>query len=500
VPRGSTLLPQLNDALAAAKADGTVARLIEQYLDIAPEDQAPIPTPAPTPATAPTATPATAVTPAPARCDPYTGYGNPLDLSVPDDTPMQPGQAFDKRWRIVNAGTCDWTAGYAFVYANKGERMGGQDAPIKVAVPVGGSLDISVPMLAPTAPGTHYGYWQMADANGKPFGKQVSVKIVVVAPPPPPTQPPPTNISWKVDRDRIKQGESANFTLNVTGARNVWFNEKGQPYVGVNGQSTQRVTPSRDTTYQLRVEQSDGRYWEDYKTIYVTQAVSRPEIVEFGINPQYETVIGQPVTLWWKVRGVVDGISLLRNGAQLNQTTAVESAWEDSPPAGDWTYELQAWGPGGSASPAYQQIRVKREPEQPPPDITRFDSNPQGSVLQGQCVELSWDIQGGWDGMELTVNGGTLTGGAGPSTYQDCQCPQNTGVCNYELRVWNQSGSDNAGLSLEVVMQTLPGNPAATFCQDNGGQYNGDQNTCTLPDGTVCDAWAYANGECPAPQ
>jgi putative hemolysin len=112
-------------------------------------------------------------------------------------------------------------------------------------------------------------------------------------------------------------------------------------------------------------------------------------------------------------------------------------------------------------------------------------------------VNLSWDIQGGWDGMELSVNGTVLTGGAGPSNYQDCECPKNTGTCNYELRVWSSTGEDRRNVSVQVAMQTLPGNPAATFCTDNGGQYNSEQNTCTLSDGTVCDAWAYVNGECP---
>jgi putative hemolysin len=85
----------------------------------------------------------------------------------------------------------------------------------------------------------------------------------------------------------------------------------------------------------------------------------------------------------------------------------------------------------------------------------------------------------------------------GHLSHQDCGCPQNLGTCNYELRVWNQSGEERAGLSVEVMMQTLPGNPAATFCPNNGGQYNSEQGTCTLSDGTVCEAWAYANGECP---
>jgi polar amino acid transport system substrate-binding protein len=596
VRQGSPLLPQLNKALAAALADGTVGGLIEQYLNIPEDQQLPVPTPTPQPAVVPTATPTPAGAAPPVSCDNGTGFdAKTVDQTVPDGTKMQPGEAFEKRWRIANVGTCDWTASYSFVYANKGERMGGQDAPIGKAVPKGSSLEVSVVMTAPSAPGKHYGYWQVADAKGQPFGKQVYVEIMVVAPSPTPTQTPPANISWKVDRDHIKQGESAYFTLNVTGVKNVWFNEKGQPYVGVNGLSTQKVTPPRDTTYQLRVEQNDGNFWNDYRTIYVAQAVGAPAIAQFGINPQYEVVMGQPVTLSWVVQGVADGVALLRDGVQLHQTTAVTSSYTDKPPAGNpVTYELQAWGPGGSANPAYQQITVKKEvPPQPPPAITRFDSNPPGEVVAGNCLDLSWDVQGAVEGLELKVNGSPLPvdspGGrsfhdcecprnAGTCTYelrawgpggsanpaalqinvkpeappapvitqfdysppgpvlqgdcvnlswdlqgavqglelkvngnplpvdpgsrslQDCQCPQNIGTCAYELRAWNQSGGDDRGLSVEVIMKTLPGNPAATFCEDNGGRYDGEQNTCTLSDGTVCDAWAYVNGECPAPQ
>ena len=126
VRKGSSLLPHLNQALAAALADGTVAGLVEEYLNIGKDQQLPIPTPTPQPAKAPTATPVPAGTPTPAPCTNGTGYGNPLDLTVPDDTIMQPGQTFEKRWRIVNVGTCEWAAGYSFVYANKGEGWAGR--------------------------------------------------------------------------------------------------------------------------------------------------------------------------------------------------------------------------------------------------------------------------------------------------------------------------------------------------------------------------------------
>lgn len=44
------------------------------------------------------------------------------------------------------------------------------------------------------------------------------------------------------------------------------------------------------------------------------------------------------------------------------------------------------------------------------------------------------------------------------------------------------------------------GNPAAQYCTDHGGSYL--DGKCAFPDGSSCDAWAFARGECspkPAP-
>jgi hypothetical protein len=42
--------------------------------------------------------------------------------------------------------------------------------------------------------------------------------------------------------------------------------------------------------------------------------------------------------------------------------------------------------------------------------------------------------------------------------------------------------------------QELP-NPAAAFCEERGGTVSGAEPMCTLPDGTVVDAWEYYRAE-----
>ena len=92
------------------------------------------------------------------------------DVTVPDNTQMVPGQSFVKTWRLRNSGTCTWTPHYALVFA-RGDQMG---APVSIAlpatVPPNATVDLSVSLTAPAAPGTYRGDWQLRNADGELFG------------------------------------------------------------------------------------------------------------------------------------------------------------------------------------------------------------------------------------------------------------------------------------------------------------------------------------------
>ncbi|MGE5376838.1 MAG: transporter substrate-binding domain-containing protein [Bacteroidota bacterium] len=172
-----SLQSRLNEALNTIQTDGTLARLASQYLGINSGTQ-PLPTPPPS-----SSTPA----PPPIPCDSMTFVS---DLTVPDGTQMNPGQSFTKTWRIKNTGSCTWNSSYRFVFV-QGNSMGGQPQSIQGTVAPNQTYDMSVPMTAPTNPGTYAGWWQMANAQNTPFGTRVWVEIVVPAPPPQQPQPTP---------------------------------------------------------------------------------------------------------------------------------------------------------------------------------------------------------------------------------------------------------------------------------------------------------------------
>ncbi len=101
------------------------------------------------------------------------------DVTIPDGTVMRPEQSFTKTWRIRNSGSTKWS-GYSLAFVSDAQ-MG---APAIVSVPTtapGTTVDISVPMTAPTEAGFYRSDWQMRTADGKFFGTSVYVLIMVKA-------------------------------------------------------------------------------------------------------------------------------------------------------------------------------------------------------------------------------------------------------------------------------------------------------------------------------
>lgn len=113
------------------------------------------------------------------------------DVTVPDGTIMAAGQAFDKTWKIQNAGSCTWSTSYTIAFVG-GNQMGGAATAVKVPVPPGNQTQMTVSLKAPTAAGSYTGQWRMLNAGGAAFGNTLTVVISVgtgatVTPGPSPT-------------------------------------------------------------------------------------------------------------------------------------------------------------------------------------------------------------------------------------------------------------------------------------------------------------------------
>ncbi|MGW8249456.1 MAG: NBR1-Ig-like domain-containing protein [Anaerolineales bacterium] len=114
-------------------------------------------------------TPPSTAAPTSQSCD-KAAAGNPIDVTVPDDTQMQPEQSFTKTWRLENVGSCTWTSNYAVTFFS-GEQMGAPAAvPLRGEVQPGQSVDISVDMVAPKQAGKYQGNWKLRNASNVLFG------------------------------------------------------------------------------------------------------------------------------------------------------------------------------------------------------------------------------------------------------------------------------------------------------------------------------------------
>jgi hypothetical protein len=116
-----------------------------------------------------TPSPKASSTPAAKACD-QAEAGTPIDVTIPDDTQMTPGQTFTKVWRLRNSGTCTWSKDYSIAVFS-GE---GMSAPSSVPLPnkiePGQSMDISVDLVAPAVAGTYQGNWKLRNASSTWFG------------------------------------------------------------------------------------------------------------------------------------------------------------------------------------------------------------------------------------------------------------------------------------------------------------------------------------------
>lgn len=138
--------------------------------------------------TAPAAPAVTATdTPAPQPTDTPTQTQRPCnqavfitDVTIPDGSDIQTGASFTKTWRLQNTGSCTWTSGYHVVFVN-GDRMNSPDAVSVTGgtVPTGGTVDVSVTLTAPAAPGTYRGNYRLRSSDGVVFGVGGGVSFYV---------------------------------------------------------------------------------------------------------------------------------------------------------------------------------------------------------------------------------------------------------------------------------------------------------------------------------
>ncbi len=96
--------------------------------------------------------------------------GNPIDVTIPDDTIVQAGTSFTKTWRLENGGACTWNHEYSIVWVTGEQMSASKSYRLQQTVAPGASIDISLEMTAPASVGTYQSFWMLQNASGQYFG------------------------------------------------------------------------------------------------------------------------------------------------------------------------------------------------------------------------------------------------------------------------------------------------------------------------------------------
>ncbi len=171
------------------------------------------------------------------------------DVTIPDGTTIGAGQAFNKVWRLQNSGTCVWTDAYRLAF------VGGTGMTKVLTFPVpsiqpGGTVDVSVPMNAPTRTGRQTSLWQMQTASGALFGVILNATISVPgAASSAQCSGAPVITSFTASPTTITAGQSATLTYGLV--QNADTAEIDQNIGGVATPGSVVVSPTTTTNYTM---------------------------------------------------------------------------------------------------------------------------------------------------------------------------------------------------------------------------------------------------------
>lgn len=262
------------------------------------------------------------------------------DVTIPDGMTIAAGQPFNKTWRMTNNGTCTWT-NYEFVFTSGTAMTTGTIVAVPNLAP-GGTVDITVPMTAPTAPGSYTGNWRMRSNTSATFGTIVRVIInvpgAVVPTTAPPTNTPgatgcsgtPVITSFTASATTIAAGAST--TLQWGAVTNADAVEIDQALGGVATPGSQTVAPTTTTTYTMTARCGATTA---IRTVTIT-VVSLPPPVAVV----YDLVDKANLASWSSAGGNITfggpdtdtkGFVLWRNNFKLNDNTTPSRVLETHP-------------------------------------------------------------------------------------------------------------------------------------------------------------------------
>jgi hypothetical protein len=160
-------------SIIATDAKGTVSDPVSITLNVVPAVSQTDSTPSPTPTNTPEGLPQTQTA--------QMGCTNDAlfisHITFPINTYVMAGSNFTKVWQVNNSGTCDWI-NYQLVLSS-GQILGAISPQAIPTVSSASNANITLNMVAPTAPGTYSSTWRLSTGDGTQFGPELPLTIIV---------------------------------------------------------------------------------------------------------------------------------------------------------------------------------------------------------------------------------------------------------------------------------------------------------------------------------
>jgi len=189
------------------------------------------------------------------------------------------------------------------------------------------------------------------------------------------------------------------------------------------------------------------------------QSVTAPLRPTISFTTSAGTILtGSSATLSWNVQNDTTSVTLSGTGSVASTGSLVVT------PNQTTTYTLVAVGPGGTTQQDVQVV-VAQPPLKP---VITFSSN-VGSVLQGESVMLTWNVQNETSSITLSDRGSVVASGSRLVTP--------TKTTTYIITAIGPGGTEQK--SVEVVVTEPPLKPAITFNSNVGSVVPGGSATLT---------------------
>ncbi|KAJ2863438.1 hypothetical protein GGH94_003608 [Coemansia aciculifera] len=107
------------------------------------------------------------------------------DVTIPDGTPMAPGESFVKIWSVANMGDSEWPKDTMLVHIEGEPTIPGNKKTVPIVVSKRyEQVGIAVDLVAPMQPGRYVSQWRLMTSEGQYFGTGLWCTIVVEEPNP----------------------------------------------------------------------------------------------------------------------------------------------------------------------------------------------------------------------------------------------------------------------------------------------------------------------------